>query len=94
MLADLGQTALVSNFAGQWLHMRNLRRTTPDKNDFPDFDDNLRQAFARELESFVGSVFGEDRGVLDLITADYTFLTNGWPSTTAFRTSTVHISGG
>ena len=74
MLADPRATALVSNFAGQWLHMRNLRSTTPDKNDFPDFDDNLRQAFARELELFVGSVFGEDRGVLDLITADYTFL--------------------
>jgi hypothetical protein len=64
----------VSNFAGQWLHVRNLRSTTPDKNDFPDFDDNLRQAFERELELFIGSIISEDRSVLDLMTADYTFL--------------------
>ncbi len=74
MLADPRARALVSNFAGQWLHVRNLRSTTPDKNDFPDFDDNLRQAFERELELFVGSVIGEDRSVLDLMTADYTFV--------------------
>ena len=47
---------------------------TPDKNDFPDFDDNLRQAFERELELFFGSIVREDRSVLDLLTADYTFL--------------------
>jgi cytochrome c5 len=74
MLADPRAKALVDNFAGQWLHIRNLRNTTPDKNDFPDFDDNLRQAFARELELFVGSVIDEDRSVLDLMTADYTFV--------------------
>ena len=74
MLADPRAQALVDNFAGQWLHIRNLRNTTPDKNDFPDFDDNLRQAFARELELFVGSVIAEDRSVLDLMTADYTFV--------------------
>ena len=74
MLADPRAQALVSNFAGQWLHVRNLRSTTPDKNDFPDFDDNLRQAFERELELFVGSIIREDRSVLDLLTADYTFV--------------------
>jgi mono/diheme cytochrome c family protein len=74
MLADSRAQALVDNFAGQWLHIRNLRNTTPDKNDFPDFDDNLRQAFERELELFVGSVMTEDRSVLDLMTADYTFV--------------------
>ena len=74
MLADPRSQALVDNFAGQWLHIRNLRNTTPDKNDFPDFDDNLRQAFERELELFVGSVITEDRSVLDLMTADYTFV--------------------
>ena len=74
MLADPRARALVDNFAGQWLHVRNLRSTTPDKNDFPDFDDNLRQAFERELELFVGSVIAEDRSVLDLLTADYTFV--------------------
>jgi mono/diheme cytochrome c family protein len=74
MLADPKSQALVSNFAGQWLHIRNLRSTTPDKNDFPDFDDNLRQAFERELELFIGSIIAEDRSVLDLMTADYTFV--------------------
>jgi hypothetical protein len=74
MLADPRAQALVDNFAGQWLHIRNLRNTTPDKNDFPDFDDNLRQAFERELELFVGSVITEDRSVLELMTADYTFV--------------------
>jgi len=74
MLADPRAQALVDNFAGQWLHIRNLRNTTPDKNDFPDFDDNLRQAFERELELFVGSIINEDRSVLDLMTADYTFV--------------------
>jgi mono/diheme cytochrome c family protein len=74
MLADPRARALVDNFAGQWLQIRNLRNTTPDKNDFPDFDDNLRQAFERELDLFVGSVIAENRGVLDLMTADYTFV--------------------
>jgi hypothetical protein len=74
MLADPRANALVANFAGQWLHIRNLRSTTPDKNDFPDFDDNLRQAFERELNLFVGSIITEDRSVLDLMTADYTFV--------------------
>lgn len=74
MLADPRSRALTDNFAGQWLHIRNLRNTTPDKNDFPDFDDNLRRAFERELELFVGSVISEDRSVLDLMTADYTFV--------------------
>ena len=64
----------MDNFAGQWLHVRNLRSATPDKNDFPDFDDNLRQAFERELELFFGSIMREDRSVLDLLTADYTFV--------------------
>jgi hypothetical protein len=74
MLADPKSEALVSNFAGQWLHIRNLRSATPDKNDFPNFDDTLRQAFERELTLFVGSIMREDRNVLDLLTADYTFL--------------------
>jgi len=74
MLSDPRSQALVDNFAGQWLQIRNLRNTTPDKNDFPDFDDNLRQAFERELELFFGSIIHEDRSVLELMTADYTFL--------------------
>jgi hypothetical protein len=51
-----------------------VRTTTPDKNEFPDFDDNLRQAFQRETELFFGSIIREDRNVLDLLTADYTFV--------------------
>jgi len=74
MLADPRSAALVQNFAGQWLHVRNIRATTPDKNLFPDFDDNLRQGFERELELFVESVIREDRSVLALLTADYTFV--------------------
>jgi len=74
MLADRRSSALVENFAGQWLQIRNLRSTTPDKNDFPNFDDNLRQAFERELDLFFGSIVTEDRNVLDLMTADYTFV--------------------
>ena len=74
MLRDPKSAALVENFAAQWLHARNLRNATPDKNDFPDFDDNLRQAFERELKLFVGSIIQDDRGVLDLMTADYTFV--------------------
>jgi len=74
MLADPRADALVSNFAGQWLYLRNVRTAEPDKNDFPDFDDNLRQAFLRETELFFGSIMREDRNVLDLLTADYTFV--------------------
>ena len=74
MLADQKSEALVSNFAGQWLQIRNLRSTTPDKNDFPNFDHTLRLAFERELDLFVGSVIREKRSVLDLLTADYTFV--------------------
>jgi mono/diheme cytochrome c family protein len=74
LLADPRAEALVTNFAGQWLYLRNVRTATPDKNEFPDFDDNLRQAFQRETELFVGSIVREDRSVLDLLTADYTFV--------------------
>jgi hypothetical protein len=74
MLADPRADALVENFAGQWLHVRNVRSSTPDKNLFPDFDDNLRQAFERELELFVGSIIREDRSALDLLDADHTFV--------------------
>jgi hypothetical protein len=73
MLADPKANALVANFAGQWLHIRNLRSAAPDKNDFPHFDDTLRLAFERELDLFVGSVIREGR-VTDLLTADHTFV--------------------
>jgi mono/diheme cytochrome c family protein len=74
MLADTKSDALVENFAGQWLHIRNLRSATPDKDTFPNFDHTLRLAFERELELFVGSIIHEERGVLELLTADYTFV--------------------
>jgi hypothetical protein len=74
MLAHPRSDALVRNFAGQWLQLRNLQRIVPDPDLFPDFDDNLRQAFQREVEMLVASVIREDRDVLDLMTADYTFV--------------------
>ena len=74
MLADPRSRALVTNFASQWLHLRNLDSMTPDMRLFPDFDDNLRQAFRRETELFVESILREDRSVLDLLRADYTFV--------------------
>ena len=63
-----------TNFAGQWLYLRNLKNMQPNSDEFPDFDDNLRQAFEREAELFFASIVHEDRNVLDLMTADYTFL--------------------
>ena len=74
MLADPKAEALVNNFAGQWLQLRNLRNVQPNTDLFPDFDDNLRQSFRRETELFFESVVQEDRSVLDLLTADYTFV--------------------
>ena len=74
MLADPRAANLVTNFAAQWLHLRNLAGVTPDKRLFPDFDENLRQSFRRETELFFESILREDRSVLDLLRADYTFL--------------------
>jgi hypothetical protein len=74
LLADPRAESLVDNFAGQWLHLRNLDSVVPDLRLFPDFDDNLRQAFRQETELFVASVFREGRSVLDLLKADYTYL--------------------
>jgi mono/diheme cytochrome c family protein len=74
MLADPRADALVSNFAGQWLHLRNVRSVQPNSDEFPDFDDNLRQAFRRETELLFSSIVREDRNVLDLLRADYTFV--------------------
>jgi hypothetical protein len=74
MLADERARALVINFAGQWLYLRDLKSAVPDSREFPDFDDNLRQAFQRETELLFQSVVREDRSVLDLLGADYTFV--------------------
>jgi hypothetical protein len=74
MLADPKADALVANFGGQWLQLRNLRNSVPNEDLFPEFDDNLRQAFQRETELFFNSIVREDHNVLDLLTADYTFV--------------------
>ncbi len=74
MLADPRSHALVSNFAGQWLQLRNVRTVLPNSEVFPDFDDNLRESFLRETEMLFESVMREDRNVLDLLRADYTFV--------------------
>jgi hypothetical protein len=74
MLADPRSQNLVSNFAGQWLHLRNLDSITPELRLFPDFDDNLRQAFRQETELLFADVIREDRSVLDLLKSDHTFL--------------------
>jgi hypothetical protein len=74
MLADPRSQSLASNFGGQWLYLRNLDSFTPDLRLFPDFDDNLRQAFREETELFIESVLREDRSVLNLLKSDYTFL--------------------
>jgi mono/diheme cytochrome c family protein len=74
MLADPRSQALVDNFADQWLYLRNLKNINPDFETFPDFDDNLRQAMKRETDLFIGSIIREDRSVLDLLNANYTFV--------------------
>jgi hypothetical protein len=74
MLADARSAALVSNFAGQWLHLRNVRGVKPDPDGFPEFDENLREALLRETELFFEHQLREDRPVTELLTADYTFV--------------------
>ena len=74
MLTDTRSSALIENFAGQWLYLRNLPGVRPDPDAYPEFDDNLREAFRRETELFVESQLREDRSVVELLTADYTFV--------------------
>jgi hypothetical protein len=74
MIADDRADSLMTDFAGQWLQLRNLDKVTPDLLMFPDFDDNVRQAFRRETELFFTSIVRENRSVLDLLNADYTFV--------------------
>ena len=74
MLADPRAAALVHDFAGQWLHLRNMQLVLPDPTAFPEFDDNLRAAFARETELFLLDQLREDRSILELLDADYSFL--------------------
>jgi Protein of unknown function (DUF1592)/Protein of unknown function (DUF1588)/Protein of unknown function (DUF1585)/Protein of unknown function (DUF1587)/Protein of unknown function (DUF1595)/Planctomycete cytochrome C len=74
MLADDRAASLATNFANQWLYLRNLDSMSPDLRLFPDFDDNLRQSMRQETELFFESIQHEDRSVLDLLKSDYTFL--------------------
>ena len=74
MLADRRSFNLASNFAGQWLRLRNLDAVVPSTRFYPEFDDNIREGFRQETELFIDSIVREDRSILDLIRADYTFL--------------------
>jgi mono/diheme cytochrome c family protein len=74
MLRDPRAESLVNNFADQWLYLRNLQNIIPDAREFPDFDDNLRQAMRKETELFFESIMREDRNVLDLLRGNYTFV--------------------
>jgi hypothetical protein len=74
MLADDRSDALVDNFTGQWLQLRNLEaKVVPDILMFPDFDDNMRKAFRTETEMFFGYILRKDRSTLELLSANYTF---------------------
>jgi hypothetical protein len=74
MLADKRSNAMIANFAEQWLYLRNLKTSSPDLQEFPDFDDNLRSAMKEETTLFFDSIMREDRSVVDLLNADYTFV--------------------
>src|SRR5207247_5570930 len=74
MLADPRSAALVDNFAAEWLRLRSLKGIVPDPVVFPEFDENLRDAFRQETELFVGSNIRENRSVLELLSANYTFV--------------------
>jgi hypothetical protein len=74
MLSDSKSQALEDNFAGQWLHLRNVPGWKPDPKKYPQFDEGLRNAFERESELFFSNIMHEDRSVLEFIDADYTFL--------------------
>jgi cytochrome c551/c552 len=74
MLRHPRARALVDNFAGQWLMLRNLKGHVPTPGDFPNFDNELRQSFRRETELFVEHIFRDDRSVVEMLTADYSFL--------------------
>jgi hypothetical protein len=74
MLGDRRADALASNFAGQWLYLRTLEGSLPDVYLFPNFGENLRQDFRRETELFFQSIVRENRSVLELVTADFTFV--------------------
>ena len=99
MLADARSSALVDNFAGQWLSLRSVEGIAPDPNLFPGFDENLREALRSETELFFESQLREDRSVVELLSADYTFLNErlarhyGIPGVTGSRYRRVSLAG-
>jgi mono/diheme cytochrome c family protein len=74
MLADPRARSLATSFAAQWLNLRGLDLVNPDTNLFPEYTEDLIPAFKEEIHQFVWSIFGEDRSVMDLLGADWTFL--------------------
>ncbi len=74
LLDDPRAESLVTNFAGQWLYIRNLEQQKPDPDVFPEFDESLRQSFQRETELFFQNIVREDRSVMELLDANYTFV--------------------
>ena len=83
MLKDPRSHALVDNFAGQWLYLRELKNATPESEDF---DSSLRASFERETTMLFETVMSEDRSIVDLLNPDFTFVDEGSLNTTAFRT--------
>jgi hypothetical protein len=100
MLADPRAKALVDNFAGQWLVLRNIRDVSPDPDLFPDFDENLRAAFLQETSLFFESQLKEDRSASELLSADYTFVNErlarhyGIPNVSGDRFRRVSLANG
>jgi hypothetical protein len=99
MLDDRRSIAFIENFGEQWLHIRSLRGVKPDVNAFPEFDDNLREAFQRETVLFLESQVRQDHSVIDLLTADYTYANErlarhyGIPNVYGTRFRRVALSG-
>jgi hypothetical protein len=99
MLADPRSQELVKNFAGQWLGLRTMSSSTPEGTVYSDFDDNLRQAMRTEAEMFFESIIREDRSVIELLTADYTFVNErlavhyGIPNIYGNQFRRVHLDG-
>ena len=91
LLADAKSDALVSNFAGQWLYVRALAQQKPIRC-FPEFDESLRQSFQKETELLFQNILREDRGIMELLDAKYTFVNQRLASTTAFRMCTARSS--
>jgi len=77
----------VENFAAEWLQLRDLRNAVPDPDLFPQFDENLRDAFRKETELFIADQIRDDHGIADLLSANYTSSTSVWRSTMESETS-------